>query len=213
MEYFSAIPWCAAILNDPDTVTFTPPCRLSSDQNGHLPTKDQLVRKTFCGDDGIPHAVAFYKRTSLNSSPPFARRLHFLTDSTTLMMEIRPGLNGYNGGAHGGLIATLFDEAMGTLIFQNHEVFKEMERAKQKLQSNILNMHGLALFTATMSVRYQKPVVTPQIVLVTASLDRIEGRKVFLKTALLDRNGVILACGDGMWISIPEKQLAVSEKL
>jgi acyl-CoA thioesterase FadM len=74
-------------------------------------------------------------------------------------------------------------------------------------------MHGLALFTASMNVRFERLVKTPQIVLATASLDRIEGRKVYLKTALAERDGASLARGGGMWLSVSQEHLAAAEKL
>ena len=214
-EYFKAIPWCSRILEDSDVVLFTPPCRLKPDQNGYCPTQDQLVRKTLFNDDGIPHVVAFHSRIGSESqaaSAPSAG-LRFLINSSTLLLHLRPGLNGYNGGAHGGLIGTLIDEAMGTLIFQNHEVYKAWEEEGKAIPPNVLNMHGLALFTARMTVRYEKPIATPGIVLVTASLDKIEGRKVQLKVVVRDEKDAVLARGDGLWISVPQTSVPAMNKL
>ncbi|KAF2786253.1 hypothetical protein K505DRAFT_260264 [Melanomma pulvis-pyrius CBS 109.77] len=207
MDYFTSIPWCATVLNDPSIILFTPPCRLQVDEHGNCPTQDQLVRRTFHNSDGIPHIVAFHPKHCARSvhAPSSTKGLRFLVDSITLMLDLRSGLNGYNGGAHGGLIATIIDEAMGTLIFQNHEVYKEMEERKEAVPGHVLNMHGLALFTATMNVRYEKPVGTPQVVLAIASLDRIEGRKVYLRVVIQDGRAKPLARGEGIWLSVPRR--------
>jgi acyl-CoA thioesterase FadM len=78
----------------------------------------------------------------------------------------------------------LIDEAMGSLIFINHEVYKQVETRKGTIPPNVLNMHGLAMFTASMNVRFQKPLVTPQVVLATATLKKIDNRKVFLEVTV-----------------------------
>lgn len=206
MDYFKSVPWCAEILDNPNIFVFTPPSRFPVNENGYCPTKDRLIRHTLHSDQAIPNIIAFYSRSSLANNESTSNSKtdnRFLMDSVTLMVYLRPGINGYNGGAHGGFVATLIDEAMGTLIFQNHEVYKAWEQRKQPVPANVLNMHGLALFTATMNVRYERPVRTPQIVLVTASLDMIKGRKVYVKVEVKDGSGVNLAGGEGMWISIP----------
>ncbi|KFY76835.1 hypothetical protein V499_03613 [Pseudogymnoascus sp. VKM F-103] len=209
MDYFKSIPWCAAILEKTGIVTFTPTCRLQEDANGYCPTQDQFFRKSLRNDDAIPNCVGFYQDpfSKTTSSPPSGSALRLLVNSSTLIFDLRPGINGFNGSAHGGLISALMDEAMGSMIFVNHEVYKDVEARKVTTPPNVMNLHGIAMFTASMNVRFQKPLATPHIVLVTATLNRIEGRKVFIDVTVKNENGVRFATCDGMWISVPKEKL------
>jgi acyl-coenzyme A thioesterase PaaI-like protein len=216
MEYFKLIPWCATILESPGVVIFTPPCRLQDDENGNCPTKDQFFRQILQNRDAIPNCIGFYQRTSSDAMvtyPSAERAQQFLINSSTLMLDLRQGLNGFSGSAHGGLIATLMDEAMGSLIFQNHEAYMEMERRKEALSPNILNMHGLTLLTASMNVRYQKRLATPQVVLATATLSRIEGRKVFVDVVVENGRGVTFGQCEGMRVTVSKEKSIAQNKL
>ncbi|KAF2252376.1 hypothetical protein BU26DRAFT_517015 [Trematosphaeria pertusa] len=211
MDYFQSVPWCAALLETPGIVLYTPTCRLEPDANGALPTKDQFFRVNLRNNDLIPHAIGFYQDpfspTTISPSPT-SSGLRLLIHSSTLMLDLRPGTNGYNGTAHGGLISTLIDEAMGSLIYINHRFYTEVEAIhKEKIPSNVLNMHGVAMFTAGMNVRFLKPLATPQIVLVTASLNDIKGRKVYLDVEVKDGEGVRYSSCEGMWMSVSKENL------
>jgi len=174
MDYFQSIPWCTALLEKSGIVPYTPTCRLDPDANGALPTQDQFFRVNISSNDLIPHAIGFYQDPfypAIFPPSPISSGLRLLIHSSTLMLDLHPGTNGYNGSAHGGLIFTLIDEAMGSLIYINHQFYTEFEEIhKEKIPSNVLNMRGVAMFTASMNVRFLKPVATPQVVLVTASL-------------------------------------------
>ncbi|KAF2122069.1 HotDog domain-containing protein [Lophiotrema nucula] len=211
MDYFQSIPWCAALLEKPGIVPYTPTCRLEPDANGALPTQDQFFRVNLRSSDLIPHAIGFYQdpfSPAIISPSPTSSGLRLLIHSSTLMLDLRPGTNGYNGSAHGGLISTLIDEAMGSLIYINHHFYTEVEAIhKEKIPSNVLNMHGVAMFTASMNVRFLKPLATPQVVLVTASLKDIEGRKVYLDVEVKDGEGLRFASCEGMWMSVLREKL------
>ena len=130
MDYFQSIPWCAVLLEKPGIVPYTPTCRLEPDANGALPTQDQFFRVNLRSSDLIPYAIGFYQdpfSPAIISPSPTLSGLRLLIHSSTLMLDLRPGTNGYNGAAHGGLISTLIDEAMGSLIYINHHFYTEVE--------------------------------------------------------------------------------------
>ncbi|PSN58958.1 Thioesterase/thiol ester dehydrase-isomerase [Corynespora cassiicola Philippines] len=202
MEYFQSVPWCAVLLRKPGTILYTPTCRLEPDANRVLLTQDQFFRVNLRSSDLIPHAVGFYQDpfAETTSSFPTSSGPRLLIHSSTLMLDLRPGTNGFSGSAHGGLISTLIDEAMGSLVYINHKLYTEMP-------SNVLNMHGVAMFTASMDVRFLKPLETPQIVLVTASLKNIQGRKVYFDVEVRNEKGVRYASCEGMWMSVSKEKL------
>lgn len=211
MDYFQSIPWCATLLEKPGIVPYTPTCRLEPDANGVLPTRDEFFRVHLRSSDLIPHAIGFYQdpfSPATISPSPTSSGLRLLIHSSTLMLDVRSGTNGFNGSAHGGLISTLIDEAMGSLIYINHHFYTEVEAIdKEKIPSDTLNMHGVAMFTAGMNVRFLKPLATPQVVLVTASVKDIKGRKVYLDVEVKNKEGVIFASCEGMWMSVSRENL------
>jgi acyl-coenzyme A thioesterase PaaI-like protein len=209
MDYFKTIPWCTALLKEPDVVPYTPTCRLEPDASGHLPTQDQFFRNNLRIADLIPNCVGFYQDPFSNhqSKEQEDNGLRLLIQSSTLLLDLHPGVNGFNGSAHGGLISTLIDEAMGSLIFINDVVYKQVQKQGRPLPSNVLDMYGVAMFTASMNVRFRRPLATPQVVMATATFNRIEGRKVFLDVDVRSGDGVVFATCDGMWMSVPKEKL------
>ncbi len=87
------------------------------------------------------------------------------------------------GHVHGGAVAAVLDEAMGTAAFEN-------ERPG---------------FTATMTVNYRASVPLNTAIEVRARIDRIQGNKTFASAEMTLPDGTIAADSTGMFI--------VSEKL
>jgi len=96
---------------------------------------------------------------------------------------------GMNGGAlllHGGIIATLMDDVIGTLLTVNKD-------------ANSLPLTHKTV-TASMNVSYLKPVPTPGTVLVVARCREVRGRKLYMDAEVRDGEGVLLAKADSLWI-------------
>jgi len=90
------------------------------------------------------------------------------------------------GYLHGGLVATLLDEAM----------------SKLNRPLNVLAM------TRHMEVDYLRPVPLYKPLVVTSRHLRREGRKLFHEAEIQLPNGIVLAHGQGLFIVIDEKILA-----
>lgn len=107
-----------------------------------------------------------------NRLEKYAMHLH-KGDRTSVLAHARLGSQacGHPGIAHGGALAALLDDAMGTAFFS------------AKLGSG---------FTASLTLQYKRPVPAGRDVLVHATIDRIEpsssgaSRKVFLTGAICD---------------------------
>jgi hypothetical protein len=56
------------------------------------------------------------------------------------------------------------------------------------------------IVTAYLTVKYRKPVATPQTVLVSAGFRKVEGRKYFIDGMVKDGFGTILAIAEALWI-------------
>lgn len=222
MSSFESVPWCAALLNQPGIVTFTPTARLPAGPDGRFPSQDQLFKTSLRTSDAVPEYLGFYRspfsdaadstRPPSRSSPPTGagakgeqkKNQRFLINTLSLLIDLRPGVNGFNGTVHGGFIASLIDEAMGCLLFANAEAL----RGRDAIPSDVVDLANAgAIFTASMNVQFVRPIATPQVVLATATFDRTEGRKLWLSFDVRNGDGKVLARGEGLWMSVRKERL------
>ena len=84
------------------------------------------------------------------------------------------------GYLHGGIIATLLDEAM----------------------SKANRAHGVTAMTRQMSVEYLRPVPSNASIRIDAHVTRSEGRKHWTKAHIQNSDGKILAEATGLFIAI-----------
>lgn len=88
------------------------------------------------------------------------------------------------GHAHGGIIATILDEAMG----------------------KVNRFRNVLALTSAMDIRYLKPVPLGKVLTVTGFEQSVEGRKHTNVAEISNEHGVVLARSTGTFIAIdPEK--------
>lgn len=80
-------------------------------------------------------------------------------------------------------MATMLDETLGTPVFVKCPA-------------------GCA--TAELGVKYERPLPIPSVVLCRSWVERMEGRKVWLKGVLEDGKGVVFARGQSLFIMFRE---------
>ena len=100
-----------------------------------------------------------------------------------------------NGGVnilHGGIVSTLIDDAMGTLLTVNKDV------GGLPLTQNTV--------TASLTVKFLKSVRTPGTVAVVARYRKREGRKFWLDAEVKDGEGWVLAKGEAIWITLGKSE-------
>ena len=91
--------------------------------------------------------------------------------------------------AHGGIIATLADEAMGKLS----------------------RIDGVVALTAEMTVEYLRPVPLGKKIVVEAWPTHQNGRHYFRECAIRDAEGNLLARGRGRFVKIAERKVVSGE--
>jgi acyl-CoA thioesterase FadM len=96
------------------------------------------------------------------------------------------------------------DEAMGSLLFQNDSLHREA-KSRGLIPENAKGFTGAA--TAYMDVKYRRPLPTPQIAFVTATLERIEGRKIHMCATVKDKDGRECVSCTGGFTSFPSDRL------
>jgi len=97
------------------------------------------------------------------------------------LLDLGEDLCSYQGTLHGGLIAVLMDEVMGTA-------------------ANFQSENGA--YTVQFNTRFHRPIKLPQVILVRARVIKREGRKIHLRGAIEDKDGNLMAEADGVWIQM-----------
>ncbi|KAI1813547.1 HotDog domain-containing protein [Poronia punctata] len=204
-----SIPWCAALLQKPGIVTFTPHSRMGPDTDGNYISGDQLFRTSLNTETTVPGYIGLYQSpfSSGTTTTLLPSSGSFLIDTVHLLFNLQPGLNGFNGTTHGGLIAALMDEAMGSLLFMNSRVQEDMRRRGMEVPGTVVDLSETQIMTANMNIKFMRPIKTPQVVMATATLNKIEGRKFFLGYDVRNGEGKEFAIGEGMWISLRKANL------
>ncbi|WP_260705328.1 PaaI family thioesterase [Edaphobacter flagellatus] len=156
----------------PDASRHTP---LSMDGN---PTIDERASHCFGCGPANPQGLHLVFSTD-NSDPEHP--------TATAQAQLDRHHEGPPGYLHGGLVATLLDEAM----------------SKLNRPLNVLAM------TRHMEVDYIRPVPLYKPLTITSRHIRREGRKLFHQAEIL-LNDTVLARGHGLFIAIDEKLLAAA---
>lgn len=90
-------------------------------------------------------------------------------------------MDGHPGMAHGGTIATLFDEALALA-------------GLMKLDRPFV--------TGESKVQYKAPLRTPSVVLVRSWVQKQEGRKITIWGTMEDGNGLVYATSEALYITL-----------
>ncbi|KIH95260.1 hypothetical protein SPBR_03999 [Sporothrix brasiliensis 5110] len=232
VRHFSQQPWCAELFARPGNRCTMPSSRYDreNDTTGRLLSQDNLFHRALNNDDGVPHMLVVYQEygapgVPLPPAPPgdaslgTGQGLRFLIPSVSLLLDLRDNVRGFNGYTHGGFLGTIIDEVMGALIYTNYEVQAtkedEAEDAGTAWQPapKVVDMSTCGLvMTAGMDVKFRKPVATPGVVISTATLNRIDGRKIYFDVEILDGTGAVCTTCEGLWISMTPLREAVAEE-
>jgi len=184
--HFESMPWCLEIIKHPDfviTPTFSRELKPS--------TEDSLTSTTLKTNDTIQACLTVYKRP---------RQGVAWIEEVRSLMTLGTGMNGAPFMLHGGIIATIMDDVVGTLMTVN-----ESPESGAPLSSSAV--------TAYMNVRYRSPITTPQTILAIARSKEIKGRKFYIDSEIRDEYGHVLATAESLWISIANSSKKPKERL
>jgi len=179
LHHFRFIPWCSALLSNPEyatTPTFSRQYKAS--------TEDSLIAETLKSSNTIPHCLSIYKIPAEGGT---------WIDEVRTLVTLGSGLNGGVHALHGGIISTLIDDVMGTLLTINKD------STGGPLTSSTV--------TAKLEVRYLRRIETPGTVVVIARCKKKEeGRKFWLEGTIEDSAGQVMAKGDAFWVKIAKNK-------
>ncbi|CAI0643954.1 unnamed protein product [Colletotrichum noveboracense] len=181
LDDLKALPWCRTLLSAPGVATFIPPSRVPENTNPH----DRFFGKTMNNSSGIPTCICFH-----NEAPGKS-----VITEMSILFALSRGIDGYPHIAHGGIVAVLIDEVLGILIQRNMDTDRD---------SPVFRMNTV---TASMDIKYLKPVTTPGVVLAAGQIKEIKGKRIYLRATVKDSNGVDLATCESLWVAIPRPKM------
>ncbi|TKA77219.1 hypothetical protein B0A55_02574 [Friedmanniomyces simplex] len=191
---FLRIPWAAALLNRPNVV-----CRVPGSRQPKQSLEDSLFAEILKTPRTISSCVAFYAKPSDTDAN--------IAEVSTLI-AMGDGMNGHPNILHGGIVASILDEAMGILQSVNHER-DHMTKVGKGLAQGELPPQGFGSFTANLEIKYLKPVHTPDSLLVTARYSKREGRKEWIHAKIKQHvshgeddygEEIVCATGDALFV-------------
>ncbi|KAI0029605.1 HotDog domain-containing protein, partial [Vararia minispora EC-137] len=97
-----------------------------------------------------------------------------------IIIHIGRGLCSHDGIVHGGLLATLLDEAFS--------------------RQAVLNLPKMIGVTANLSLNYRAPTRADQFIVIKTKLDELKGRKVRVSGTVEDVNGTVLVDANALII-------------
>ena len=116
------------------------------------------------------------------SENPHGLGMHFRRDGDRAVAEfvIQPRFQGYPGRAHGGVVATMLDEAMSWAVYHS----------------------GAWSVTAKMEMRFRAGVPLGEPLTASGWITRDRGRFLELRSEVRDANGKLLAESDGLFARV-----------
>ncbi|KIL92633.1 thioesterase superfamily member 4 [Fusarium avenaceum] len=181
LSFFATHPWTATLLSAPDTIPFLPSCR-----NPRSPSHDQLFGNALNNSRGLTHLISFFRAPSYEIAQDPS---HNITEIVVLV-TVGEGVSGYPGLVHGGVIAALLDETMGTIFDLNGSLGKDARAFKT------------SSVTGGIEVKYLKPVPTDSVLRITAVAEEIDGRKTKVRGEMKNEKGEVLATCTSKWVAL-----------
>jgi acyl-coenzyme A thioesterase PaaI-like protein len=121
------------------------------------------------------------------SAHPWAPQLHTNPDGMGVRgtVELGPSYEGGPGLVHGGVLSLLFDHAMGQAVF----------------------VAGHKAMTVSLEVRYAAPTPLGVPLEVSARVERVHGRRVFVH-ADVSTDGTVTAAASGVFLTLTDANVA-----
>ncbi|KAL5335264.1 HotDog domain-containing protein [Aspergillus crustosus] len=118
-------------------------------------------------------------------------------DLIMLLQLAKPGVCGHPDMAHGGVLATVIDEAMslGVTLYAPEAGGTTGGRIRSKM------------FTAQLDVRYKRPVSVPGEIEVRANVLAKQGKKVWVRAQVVQKGGLTIDAVAFWLLTVPAKNV------
>ncbi|KAJ5628261.1 hypothetical protein N7490_010489 [Penicillium lividum] len=223
IAHFRSHQWANSLISSEDYIPIETDSRRIKPSTG----EDGYFSSTLGTSSTIPHVLTLERR---NISPPPSEVPTWLPTSkqdtgakptpavnpadVLMIFDLgSPGLSGHPSTVHGGITATLIDEAMSLAVAAH------TKNPSSQPDSTENNPRG-RIFTVQLDVRYRQKVKTPALLVVRAKVVGRVGRKFWVRAQAVqeDEEGagghlewakrkVVKAEAMAFWMTIPEPRL------
>ncbi|PKY01788.1 hypothetical protein P168DRAFT_321358 [Aspergillus campestris IBT 28561] len=142
------------------------------------PLHDNLLPKALNTPDAIPYCI-LQSRVPPHSSQATSPTLE-PTHELRLFASLGQDVAGHSGVLHGGVVASLLDSVMGL----------------------VLASRGQACMTASLNVRFRRPVPAPGAVVVQSWVKEERAGRWIVLGEIVDQTGKVLAGAEGMFVGV-----------
>ncbi|TVY59416.1 Verlamelin biosynthesis protein B [Lachnellula cervina] len=177
IAHFKNIPWCAKLLSDKSIIHVAIP-----DRRPKLDGEYTLVKEALNSGSTVRACITYFrlpKRTE-GLRPGEEKKNPFIEINT--LLDLGNGVNGFAKTCHGGFMATVFDEVMGTAAWQ---------------QSG-----DNGAYTIDMALKFKKPLFTPTIVRCVGGVVKKEGRRIVLKAVFIGEDGTVYSEAEAVFLEM-----------
>lgn len=171
---FMRIPWTAALLKKPNIICRVPQSRISKKSG-----EDSLFAEILKTPRTLRSCISFFQKPDPDQPK---------IDEVTTLLTLGDGVNGHPDVMHGGIVATILDEAMGILQGANIDRDHISAVGQGKAEGELSESPGT--YTAYMNIQYKAPVHTPGVLMATAKIIKRDGRKEWIYAEIKQREGV-----------------------
>jgi acyl-coenzyme A thioesterase PaaI-like protein len=161
---------------------------------------DRYCRLTLHCEEGISHWLELVQKPTAGTKTVL---------KTVTIVKYGEALNGFPGILHGGVVATLMDEALGFAMVASETALyggfgtlpKHWKKllAEGKLRTEILKGN---MVTAKLEIKFLRAVPCPGVVGIEVDILECKGHMMKLRGMMKDEDGVPLAQADGLWVRI-----------
>lgn len=194
LDHFRTNPWTASLLSSKAYYPVQTWSRLRKPSTG----EDGYFAETLATPSTIPHCLTLRQRdvpvpptnpplwppvTATPNSAP-----HILPPDVIMLVSFgTPGICGHPATAHGGVVATLIDEAMSLAVaLQPAASATQTSSATSERKDGNAQDHPRGhIYTAQLDVRFKKPVSAPGVLIVRAKVVARVGRKYWVRAQVV----------------------------
>ena len=140
-----------------------------------------------------PSADTFNGCFGCGTDNPIGMKLVFEKegDAVVCRSRLKRDYAGYRDFVHGGVVATLLDEAMGWAL---------------------VHASGSYGVTRNLKVDYRRPVTVDRQIVLRGKILEIDGRSVRLASSIEDDRGRLLASAEADWVMVREERATAEPK-
>ncbi|PVH86637.1 hypothetical protein DL98DRAFT_510674 [Cadophora sp. DSE1049] len=178
--HFDRIPWAKQYTSDPTLQPYTTAARIPKARS----TADTFCAITLNTKDTVTVWQSWWKPApSPSPRGPNPEEGQKKFGESIALLSFSSGLNGHPDTIHGGFLGVILDELIGNAA--------EYERP-----------HDKSTMTAYLKVDYKRPVATPGTLAVRTWVEKVQGRKIWGRGEVLDKDSNVCATGEALFIVV-----------